>query len=172
MRKVIPILHTQVNWDHYIKACQSALGYSPVRSLDEAGIKTSRPCAFAATLDFKDQPRKVLSDRDYAGVAFDIVSFGFITAAYDDTIAYIAANSRLKLKYNRTSANNLLILMGTINEWHDAVINVLTSEAPVFDALVIISECMGYIEGYGFKALWKEYKRVDVEGTFKLVRMK
>jgi len=160
MPKVIPVISPDINWDSYIRAYKSVFNESPTRCLDSSGIQLNRPCAFTSILDFKDQPRSILANS--TGLAFDLTSFGFITGMGEEALITVSTQSRLHIASKRSEMGYFVILYGSLTEWRDAVINICTGLF-VFEAREVMCSCLGYLESYGFKSLWKDYDKLNME---------
>lgn len=170
MVKILPLAILSVNWPEYIKLCEETLGFSPTRGLDEARLDIKSPAAYLATLDLENKPLEQLGSGRYTSNSFDQMFFAFILQADDFLLMEIYKEcSRLKILSKRGKRQNLVIISGTMSEWHDNII-ACHNERVSTEIREVANRCLDIFEQSGFKEVWSRWRRVMLkDSTFILV---
>ena len=166
--KVRPLSITTPEWPTFINICQEELGYSPTRGIDSIGIKPDAPCAFLASLDMRNQPLLALR---FENKAWNHFHASFIAVGSDTLLIEILVNTNLKVLYTQTENNTLLIILtGSILDWHDAIIK-MSGPSINKEVSAVMNNCLVHLQEAGFRELWNEYDKIQLEdGTLTLRR--
>lgn len=167
--QVSPLAMMQVDWTTYIKMCQDVLGYSPTRGLDECAIDPKSPAAYLATLDLENQPLEHLRNpEDSQG--FHHVFFSFIVELISPEDIMAIKGGRLRVLNKRGSSTYLAILSGSILDWYYQTIFGCTKKSSI-GVRQVMNKCYEYLCLAGFKEVWSNYERIDLQDqTFYLRR--
>jgi len=169
MHDIIPLARTQVDWKTFVKTCQEVLGTSPTRGLDAEGIDVKGLEAYLACLGFDNQPRKHLRDGFWDG-SFKHYHFSFITVIDLELITIFCGDIDIHYQLiNPRKSDCLAIYTGNMEQWL-RFIHKYTKESARFECRATACRILNHFENLGFKDLWSEYKKKDLnDKTFILV---
>ena len=163
--EVYPLQIGRVDWELYVKICQSFLGESPTRGIDAAGIDVKAPIAFLKTLDLGNQPINAMSQEHL----YNHIFFSFMIITDISTIAQISERTELNLLFVEKRSKALVVLSGTLKEWKYAIIYCCNSRAETL-LRGLFNEIFIKFEAAGFKEIWERFKQVPRgDGTFALM---
>lgn len=167
---ILPLAYTQVDWKILIQSSQKALGLSPTRGLDSAGIKIDDHQAYLATLGFDNKPLEQLRSGGWDG-SFKHVHFSFVTVASLETIASLSGIiSVLYRIIDFKTDDSYAIYTGDMEQWRNLIIKYAIVDATI-ELRGTACRIMNYLENLGFKDLWSEYTKQSLnDKTFILKR--
>lgn len=167
---ILPLAYTRVDWKILIQASQKALGISPTRGLDNAGIKIDDHQAYLASLGFDNKPLDQLRSGGWDG-SFKHVHFSFVTVASLETITVLSGTIDVLYRIiDFKTSDSFTIYTGNMEQWRNIVIKY-TIEDTTIELRGTACRIMNHFENLGFKDLWSDYtKRSLSDKTFTLKR--
>ncbi len=170
--QVVPITHSVIDWNNYLKIVQRAIGTSITKSLDKAGMTPGSIPAFLFTLaDLKQHPPTILRD---SSSLLRHVSVSFLAIIDSDSLIEFLELGTLSILTRETIKPEItiLILSGNLDQWRSAVIEGCSLESP-FQIRSVFDQCLIHFEKAGLGNLWFHYKkRTMSDGTFLLLEKK
>lgn len=152
--KVYPIAYPNVDWQTFIKVCQSTLGFSPTRGLDRAeiNIKTN-PEAFLACLALDNKPIENLENGRRMNTSFDHFSVSFLIESDCESLLDLSNYTRLKKWTVESKRTMLSVVTGTMTEWYDAIVSCC-HPSKEFNIRSMMTQCYHFFESSGFSKIW------------------
>lgn len=163
--QVYPLATTNVDWTTFIRVCQSTLGYSPTRGLDESSMNIDDGCAYLASLNMDNKPIQTLREGRNSKI-FEHISFSFIVVTDSEILLDIVNSSWLSVFSKKGIKDYVLILSGSMKQWYNSII---TGCSPFgqYGTRCIMNKCLIYFDKAGFKDVWYKFKREKLnDGTF------
>ena len=167
---VHPLSVTNVDWPTLIEICQSELGHSPTRGIDDANLNIKDPASFPACLLLDNRPLDTLRQN---GVHLNHCSMSFIADMTMDEISqiielweYIYILQRHTKKLN----TRVVILTGTIKQWISAIESLAI---PNTETLLrrLVNDIQQIFESTNFKYCFEGYRKIiQLDKTFILLR--
>lgn len=154
---------TQIDWDIFLKACNDALGYSPIRGVDSLQRELSDPAKLIASLaafhDKQNLEAPLASIRE-AGSILRHLSYVFLTYCDTALISDIRERTQLNVtsKVVFESVESLAVVSGSLFDFRIATLECCTEDSPynlryLFDAFVL------YFESIGLGELWHDQRK-------------
>lgn len=171
MFELYPIALTTGEMRPLIDLCQKYLGFSPTRGLDSAGLdpKTD-PAAFLAALSLDNRPLDTLRQGRVVSSILAHFSISFVAVLPPDVIIGLQSATRLKLHARQGKREWVVILSGTLDEWHDGIVAGCSRNANS-DLRVLMSQVLRYLSQTGFREVFQNYEHVTADdNTITLVR--
>ena len=162
--EIYPIALTTVNWPLFINKCQTTLGYSPTKGLDNTGIPIKDPAAYLACFNLENKPLESL--RSLVSIANHHFMISFLIIGYVPKEFYIYGH----LKYYEKIVNHkcITILSGTIYEWLQTIEYIQHLDIEIRK---ILNEIVNILSSTWLKEIFSIYERITYsDGSYILKR--
>ena len=162
--EIYPLAYTQVDWRIFIDTCQSVLGVSPSRGIDNSYIDIKDPAAYLGSLDLENDPLNGLRNHNCA----EHFSMTFILKTDQEGLLALQRYTTLTVHSKEASKTSYLaIVTGTMADWVSAITRC---EEP-YPLRWIMTRVHAYLQQSGFRELFSEFKKRDLgDGTATFTR--
>lgn len=166
--KVQPLFFPYPDWAGYIDACQTNLGYSPMREIDTLRMSKDDPSSFYAALEFGRDVIATLESPMTSPAAKHYV-VGFLAVVPAEVIQLLALTG-LTTTARKARRDYLIIISGSLQQWTWAMEAYLVKDSDV--ALrSFLSACLIYLKMGSFKRAFTVYEDLlQADGTIILKR--
>lgn len=160
MFELYPIAMTHGEMRPLIEVCQKHLGFSPTRGLDAAGLNPKTdPAAFLAALSLDNRPLDTLRQGRAVSNILSHSSLSFVAVLPPDVLIGLQSATRLKLHARQGKRDYVVIISGTMDEWHDALVAGCSRGANP-DVRMLMSQALRFIEQTGFREVFQNYDHI------------
>jgi len=164
--QVYPIAITKGDLTSLIHVCNRVLGYSPARGLDQSYLNSGDPAAFLSCLKLDNNPINTLRSGRQDSSIFSHFLISFLVVIDLDCLIELQNQTDLKLYSKKARSEYLTIVTGTLDVWHDALVNGAQAHQ-TRDLRSLMNTVQGYLERFGFKEIFTPYsKQKQQDGTF------
>jgi len=174
MIDVQPISITTPHWSSITAFAKKYLTFSPVATLDAAGLSMKDVASYGSITSFDSSPLSIL--QNHSSPAHNHVSMGFIILAPREDInelRYLADGFHItKTSLTKESGHLAIIITGTVRQWHDLIVYQLgqKSDRPL-GVCLILTQCLNIILQTTFIKIFQKYQRLkQTDGTILLER--
>ncbi len=170
--RIIPLGQSKMDWNTFLAASETGLGYSPLRGVDALSRELSDPAKFIAALAcFRDKQnlrQPLASIRDATSVLHHF-SYSFLVYCKPDLILDIRERSTLHITSSEAlDGERLAVLSGTLGQYQTAITENSTPDSP-FNIRHLSTALLKHFESEGLQDLFYDYrKRPQKDGTLLL----
>lgn len=172
---ILPLGGSSIEWDTFLKACQQALGYNPLKGVDNTRRELSDPAKFIAALAaFHDRQKSnnpIGAIRD-ATTLLRHLSYTFIIHCDEELISLIRERTDLTITSTETpNGTRVAVVTGTLQQYRAGTLECCVPEAPfnlryLFDGFVL------YFERLGLEEVWSDTRKKALEDKTFLLEYK
>ncbi|HDZ14089.1 hypothetical protein LCGC14_0646450 [marine sediment metagenome] len=157
---VKPIIGSTISWADLIKDIAELIGRSPTSGIDSYKYKLSDYASFLATVnEFRtgntQNPLKIIQN---ANDILDHLHFGFLMYGKSSLFFHILEQTDLKITSVRAKNYRVAIVTGTLGQWKQAIINILTNKS-TSEAQWVFSYCYDFFQSIGLQSVWADYRK-------------
>lgn len=158
---VKPITLSNFAWTEFLKDAADLCGHSPIHGIDSYSYKLSNYARLISVFgEFREgkkcDPKQTLYS---AGDLLSHLHFGFLIDGSANLIFLIMELTDLKIISTRSKKKNgrVAIVSGTLKQWKDAIINILTVKRNQ-DLRWVFSQCLDFFFQLGLHDIWHNHR--------------
>ena len=159
---VKPLTVSTFAWAEFLKDAADLCGHSPIHGVDSYPYKLSNHARLIATFgEFRNgkecDPKQTLYE---AGDILSHLHFGFLIDGSANLIYQIMELTDLKIISTRLKEKRgrAAIVSGTLKQWKDAIINILTIKRNR-ELCWVFSQCLDFFFHLGLQDVWHHFRR-------------
>lgn len=170
--QIKPFICPQIDFNIFLRSCNEALGYSPMRCVDSCSRELSESARLLASLaamhDRLDMADPIKSIRD-AGSLLRHLSYSFLVYGASELISGIREKTQLNITSTQApDGERVAVVSGSLFDFRTAVLECCIPESS-FDIRYLFDCFMLYFEHIGLGDLWYDRrKKAHPDKTFLL----
>ncbi len=170
---VKPIIGSDVSWAELIKDIAELTGQSPSSSIDSYGFNLTDYARFVSSVDeFRAEgtrnPLKRIQD---ANDILNHLHFGFLMHGKSSLFFIMLEQTDLKITTSRIEGGRVGIVTGTLLQWKQAVINILSGKVTA-ESKWVFSYCYDFFQSIGLQSVWADYRKSQTDEHIYLLEYK
>lgn len=167
------ILGSAISWAEFLKDTAALTGYSLTRGIDAYSYKLSDYAKFIASLgEFRfGKQQNPITVIQSANDFLDHLHFGFLIYGTTKLIFTIMEQTDLKIITVKVEKGRAAIVTGTLRQWKNAIINILSSKKNK-EACWVFSFCLDTFQQFGLQGIFHNYRKKLVDENVYLLENK
>lgn len=160
--QIKPISQPNIDWTTFLKSCNEALGYSPIRGVDCLKQELSDPARMLASLAaFHDRlniKNPITAIRD-CGSLLRHLNYIFLVYCDRDLISDIREKTQLNITSTPApDGGRVAVISGSLFDYRQATLECCVPESN-FDIRYLFDGFMLYFESIGLGLLWQGHRK-------------
>lgn len=176
MPGIKPILISNFAWTDFLKEAMTLCGHSPTQGIDSYSYSLKDYARLIAIFgEFRDgkecDPKQILYS---AGDILSHLHFGFLIDGSANLIYQIMELTDLKIISTRLKEKKgrAAIVSGTLKQWKDAIINILSTNKRNQELRWVLSQCLDFFYQLGLHDIWHNYRKRSLSDRIYLLEEK
>ena len=172
---IIPIGGTHVSWDAFLKGCNEALGYSPIRGVDNIKRELSDPAKLLASLSAFHNRLKIdnpIAALRECGSLLRHLSYMFLVYCDEELILDIRERTQLNVTSSEAAdGERVAVVSGSLFDFKAATVECCTADAP-FDLRYLFDVFILFFESVGLGEVWHDQRKKPLKDKTFLLEYK